>query len=67
MTWWHWLLITAGATAALYAAFIVWLLLAGRRGDARALAGFIPDCIVLFAACSLTIASPAEASCCWAP
>ncbi|MDP9347163.1 MAG: DUF1232 domain-containing protein [Actinomycetota bacterium] len=48
MTWWHWLLITAGATAALYAAFIVWLLLAGRRGDARALAGFIPDCIVLF-------------------
>jgi uncharacterized membrane protein YkvA (DUF1232 family) len=31
-----------------YAGFIVWLLAAGRRTDARALAGFIPDCIVLF-------------------
>lgn len=31
----------------LYAAFILWLLLVGRRQDARALAGFIPDCIVL--------------------
>lgn len=38
----------AGVTVAVYAAFIVWLLLAGRRQDARALAGFIPDCLVLF-------------------
>jgi uncharacterized membrane protein YkvA (DUF1232 family) len=30
-----------------YAAFVVALVLAGRRGDARALATFIPDCIVL--------------------
>ena len=32
----------------LYAAFVAWLLIAGRRPDARALAGFIPDCVVLF-------------------
>jgi hypothetical protein len=42
VTWWHWLLVAAGVTIAVYAAFVVWLLLAGRRGDARALAGFIP-------------------------
>src|SRR4051794_9019418 len=28
-------------------AFVVALLLAGRSGDARSLAGFIPDCLVL--------------------
>lgn len=48
MTWWQWLLIAGGCTVAVYVAFIVWLLLAGRRRDARALAGFIPDCLVLF-------------------
>lgn len=48
MTWWHWLLVAAGVTIAVYAAFVVWLLLAGRRGDARALAGFIPYCLILF-------------------
>jgi uncharacterized membrane protein YkvA (DUF1232 family) len=48
VTWWHWLLIAAGVTVAVYTTFIVWLLLAGRRQDARALAGFVPDCIVLF-------------------
>lgn len=48
MTWWQWLLIAAGVTVAFYLAFVAWLLLAGRRQDARALAGFIPDCIVLF-------------------
>jgi uncharacterized membrane protein YkvA (DUF1232 family) len=32
---------------AAWAAFVVWLLAVGRRGDARALATFIPDCIVL--------------------
>ncbi|HEY2053618.1 MAG TPA: YkvA family protein [Solirubrobacterales bacterium] len=34
--------------AVLYALFVFALLLAGRRSDARALAGFIPDCVVLF-------------------
>lgn len=48
MTWWQWLLLAAGISAAIYLAFIVWLLLAGRRSDARALAGFIPDCVLLF-------------------
>ena len=48
MTWWQWLLLATGLTATIYTAFIVWLLLTGRKQDARALAGFIPDCIVLF-------------------
>lgn len=48
MTWWQWLLISAGVILAIYAAFVVALVIAGRRQDARALAGFIPDCIVLF-------------------
>ena len=48
MTWWHWLLITATVAVAIDAAFIVWLLLAGARQNARAVAGFIPDCFVLF-------------------
>jgi uncharacterized membrane protein YkvA (DUF1232 family) len=30
-----------------YAAFIAWLVIRGRREDARAFATFIPDCIVL--------------------
>jgi uncharacterized membrane protein YkvA (DUF1232 family) len=42
------LILGAGVALALYTGFVVWLLVAGRRQDARALAGFIPDCIVLF-------------------
>ncbi len=48
MTWLPWLLISAGVILAIYAAFVVALVITGRRHDARALAGFIPDCIVLF-------------------
>lgn len=48
MTLWSWLLIAAGTTVALYAAFVVGLVLAGRGADARAMAGFVPDCVVLF-------------------
>ncbi len=48
VTWCQALLIAAGLAVASYSAFIVWLLLAGRRQDARALAGFIPDFLVLF-------------------
>jgi uncharacterized membrane protein YkvA (DUF1232 family) len=48
VTWWQWLLITVGVSFAIYAAFVIWLLLAGRQQEARALAGFIPDCLVLF-------------------
>ena len=42
------LLIAAGVAVALYVLFVVVLLVAGRRSAARALAGFIPDCVVLF-------------------
>jgi uncharacterized membrane protein YkvA (DUF1232 family) len=49
MTWWQWLLLSAAVViAAVYVAFVALLLVAGRRQDARALAGFIPDCVVLF-------------------
>jgi uncharacterized membrane protein YkvA (DUF1232 family) len=41
------LLTTAAVLIALWAVLVVWLLLAGRRADARALARFIPDCLVL--------------------
>lgn len=41
------LLLATGIAVAVYVAFVVWLLLAGRTRDARALAGFVPDCIVL--------------------
>ena len=37
----------AGYRVAVWAAFVVWLVAVGRRDDARALATFIPDCIVL--------------------
>jgi uncharacterized membrane protein YkvA (DUF1232 family) len=45
---WAWIAIVVGATLLVYGAFVIALFLAGRRSDARALAGFIPDCIVLF-------------------
>jgi uncharacterized membrane protein YkvA (DUF1232 family) len=35
------------AALAAYAALVVALVVAGRRGTARALAGFVPDCVVL--------------------
>jgi uncharacterized membrane protein YkvA (DUF1232 family) len=48
MTLWPWLPIAATAALAIHAALVAVLLLAGRHQDARALAGFIPDCLVLF-------------------
>jgi uncharacterized membrane protein YkvA (DUF1232 family) len=47
VSWWVWLLVGVVALLAVWAAFVVWLLAVGRRSDARALATFIPDCIVL--------------------
>jgi hypothetical protein len=45
---WAWLLLAAaGALLALWAGLVAALFVVGRRADARALAGFIPDCIVL--------------------
>ena len=40
-------LIAVAVTVAVYAAAVLALMIAGRREDARALATFIPDCIVL--------------------
>jgi uncharacterized membrane protein YkvA (DUF1232 family) len=48
MSWWNWLLLSAAIVVGIYAAFIGGLVVAGRQQDARALAGFIPDCLILF-------------------
>jgi uncharacterized membrane protein YkvA (DUF1232 family) len=45
--WWGWVLVGIAVWAVVYAIFVGVLVLMGRRGDARALATFIPDCIVL--------------------
>jgi len=45
--WWQWLLISLGVILVIYASFLAWLVIRGRREDARAFATFIPDCIVL--------------------
>ena len=47
MQWWQWLLISLGVILVIYASFLAWLVICGRREDARALATFIPDSIVL--------------------
>jgi uncharacterized membrane protein YkvA (DUF1232 family) len=41
-------LIVVAGLIALYAALVLALLAVGRRSDARALAGFVPDCVILF-------------------
>jgi uncharacterized membrane protein YkvA (DUF1232 family) len=45
--WWTWLLISFGIVVVVYGSFLAWLVIRGRREDARAFATFIPDCIVL--------------------
>lgn len=44
----QWVLIGFAIALGAYAFFVAILLLLGRRSDARAFAGFVPDCIVLF-------------------
>jgi uncharacterized membrane protein YkvA (DUF1232 family) len=44
---WLWLIISFGVALFVYALFVIGLVVAGRRESARALASFIPDCIVL--------------------
>jgi uncharacterized membrane protein YkvA (DUF1232 family) len=44
----EWLLIAGAGVLAVYLLFVVALLVLGRRSEARALAGFVPDCVVLF-------------------
>jgi len=43
----EWALAGLAVTALLYAAAVLALVALGQRSDARALAGFLPDCIVL--------------------
>ena len=43
-----WLLYVGGAILAAYLLVVLALVAAGRRTDARALAGFVPDCVILF-------------------
>ena len=42
------LLIALAGALALYVLLVLALALLGRRSEARALAGFVPDCVVLF-------------------
>jgi uncharacterized membrane protein YkvA (DUF1232 family) len=44
----QWLLVICGALLLFYALGVLVLVVVGRRSAARALAGFIPDCLVLF-------------------
>jgi hypothetical protein len=48
MPYWQWLLLSLGVMVALHAGFVLALVVAGCRTDARALGGFIPDAAVLF-------------------
>jgi uncharacterized membrane protein YkvA (DUF1232 family) len=55
MSLWVWSLIGIGIFLVVYALFLLALVTAGRRESARALAGFIPDCIVV---CSRLLREP---------
>jgi uncharacterized membrane protein YkvA (DUF1232 family) len=48
MSLFEWSLVGAAAVLVLYLLSVAALVLLGRRSEARALAGFIPDCLVLF-------------------
>jgi uncharacterized membrane protein YkvA (DUF1232 family) len=45
--WWAWSLVALAVVVVVYAGFVLALALLGRRTDARALATFVPDCVVL--------------------
>jgi uncharacterized membrane protein YkvA (DUF1232 family) len=47
MSVWGWIGVGAGVALAVYAAFVLTLLALGRKTDARAWAGFVPDCVIL--------------------
>ena len=48
MTWYEWLAIAVAVLLVLWGLAVCALMLAGRGSDARALARFIPDCLVMF-------------------
>ena len=43
-----WLVYSVAVFLGVYALIVVAFVIAGRRDDARAVAGFVPDCVVLF-------------------
>jgi uncharacterized membrane protein YkvA (DUF1232 family) len=45
---WIWLLGSIAALLALYGLFVAWLAITGRRESVRAVAGLVPDFVVLF-------------------
>ena len=45
---WLWALLGLAVAVLVYAAFVGYLFVAGRRETARAVARFVPDCVVLF-------------------
>jgi uncharacterized membrane protein YkvA (DUF1232 family) len=45
---WQGVLIGLGAVLLVYVLFVVWLIVAGRKEEARAVAGLVPDFVVLF-------------------
>jgi len=47
VSWWLWLALTLAALVLIWLALVIALAAVGRREDARALASFIPDCVVL--------------------
>jgi uncharacterized membrane protein YkvA (DUF1232 family) len=47
VSWTEWAVVGVAAVVVIYACAVGALVIAGRRGDARALASFIPDCLVL--------------------
>ena len=47
VSWWLWLALSLGLIALVWLALVAALIVAGRSEEARALAGFIPDCLVL--------------------
>jgi uncharacterized membrane protein YkvA (DUF1232 family) len=47
MSWWLWTLVALAVLALAWGGLVLVLIVAGRRTEARALAGFLPDCVVL--------------------
>ena len=47
MSWLVWFAIAFGGLVLVWAGVVAALIVMGRRNDARALAGFIPDCLIL--------------------
>ncbi len=47
MSWWGWLALGLGGLLAVWLGFLASLVALGRRAEARVIATFVPDCLVL--------------------